>query len=164
MEVIFVVTRAPLTFFTYPSPHGSFTIQASNQGLTAVSFGSRTLEGEQRATALTNDAASQLQEYLAGKRMDFTLPIDLRGTSFQMRVWDEIRTIPYGHLLTATAIAERIGKPESYRSIGAAIRQCALTPFIPAHRVESPNATGAQARLYRAFITLEQRTIRNGDQ
>lgn len=111
------------------------------------------------ASALTNEAASQLQEYLAGKRKEFSIALDMQGSSFQKQVWTEVCDIPYGHILTATDIAARIGKAGSYRSVGTAIKQCTLAPFVPVHRIENPSATGPQAKLYRGFMTLEQRMM-----
>lgn len=145
--------------YTYRSPYGSFCLQASAKGITAVSFDNQELKGKELATALMNQAASELQEYLAGKRKDFKVALDMQGTPFQKAVWTEICHVPYGHIITATDIADRIEKPGSYRNVGSAIKQCILAPFVPVHRIENVSTNGPRAQLYRAFQTLEQRVM-----
>ena len=148
---------ATSTYFTYTTVHGPVTLSATQRGLTSVSFDERASTGERRATALTNAAATQLQEYLAGKRRTFDIPLDLQGSAFQKAVWTELCAIPYGQTRTAAEIAEALGKPGSHRSVGTAIRQVELAPFVPAHRIVVANATGKRARIFRAFQAIEAR-------
>ena len=149
--------NASSTYFTYPTVHGPVTISATQRGLVSVSFDDQASSGEKRATALTNDAATQLQEYLAGKRRAFDIPLDLQGSAFQKAVWAELCSIPYGQTCTSADLAAALGKPGSHRSVGTAVRQSALAPFVPAHRVLVANATGKRARIYRAFQAIEAR-------
>ena len=145
------------TYFAYATPHGPVTIRATRHGIAEVVFGQVELDGTCCATALTNEAATQLQEYLAGKRREFSVAIDMKGSRFQREVWTELREIPYGSTRTAADIATALGKPGSHRSIGTAIRQNKLAPFVPSHRALAPNATGKQASIFRAFQALEAR-------
>ena len=145
------------TYFTYATQHGPVTIRATRHGVAEIAFGQVDLEGAHCATATTNDAATQLQEYLAGKRREFSVAVDLQGSPFQRAVWTELCAIPYGQTRTAADIAEALGKPGSHRSVGTAIRQNKLAPFVPSHRALAPNATGKQANIYRAFQSLEAR-------
>lgn len=146
------------TYYHYTSPHGALTIGASSRGITRIAFSQEQFEGHFAPTDITNRAASQLQEYLAGKRAAFDVPLDLQGSSFQKAVWSEVAAIPYGETRTPAEIATSMGKPGSHRSVGTAIRQNKLTPFIPTHRVVIPSATGRQAKIFRAFQALERKS------
>ena len=115
---------------------GLVTIAASDSGITALHFGNTPIADARCApTALTNEAATQIQEYFAGKRRAFDLPLDVSGSAFSQMVWQAIREIPYGSTMTATQIAERIGKPESVRAVGSAVSLAPAELLIPLHRV-----------------------------
>lgn len=81
------------------------------------------------------NAISQISEYLAGKRKDFSIPLHLEGTEFRIKVWTEMRRIPYGETITYKELARRIGSPDACRAVANA---CGANPFpilIPCHRV-----------------------------
>ncbi len=143
------------TFFTYPTPHGPMTIGANSRGITGIAFEETTLPGERRASELTNRAATQIQEYLAGKRTSFDVPLDPDGSSFQKEVWSCVGMLEYGEVCTAADIARSMGKAGAHRSVGTAIRRNPIPILIPTHRVDLPNATGKVARIYRALRTFE---------
>lgn len=146
------------TYYTYATPHGPLTLRATRRGIAEVVFGQVALPGRNVATALTNQAATELQEYLAGKRREFSVAIDPQGSAFQQAVWTEVCGIGYGETRTAAEIAEALGKPGSHRSVGTAIRANRLAPFIPTHRIAAANDTGRQAKIFRALVALEKRT------
>ena len=77
----------------------------------------------------------QLQRYFAGKNKKFSVPVNVRGTLFQNRVWRELETIPYGTTVSYGEIACRIGKKKSTRAVARAIGQNKIPVFIPCHRV-----------------------------
>jgi methylated-DNA-[protein]-cysteine S-methyltransferase len=87
-------------------------------------------------------AAGQLREYFAGTRRTFDLPLDPRGTPFQLQVWELLRSIPYGETTSYGAIAEQLGDPGAARAVGAANHHNPLPIVIPCHRV-----IGASGRL-----------------
>ncbi len=145
------------TYFTYATVHGPITIRATNRGVAEIVFDQVKLEGTCAASELTNTAATQIQEYLAGKRHTFNVPIDPKGSAFQQAVWTEVCAVPYGETRTAADIAAAMGKPGNHRSVGTAIKQNTLAPIIPTHRVLAVAAAGKQAKLLRALQTLEQR-------
>ena len=149
------MARRALNYFTYSTAHGPMTIGATERGICAVSFSSEQLEGARRATDITNAAATQLQEYLAGKRFEFDVPLDMIGSAFQKEVWTEVCHIPYGETRIAADIAHAIGKAGSHRSVGTAIRRNPIPVLIPTHRVELPNSTGKQAKIFSALRSLE---------
>lgn len=145
------------TYFTYATPHGPVTLRATGRGIAEVAFGQVNMPVRKAATTMTNQAANELQEYLAGKRRVFDVPLDSHGSAFQKAVWTEVANIPYGETSTAAEIASAMGKPGAHRSVGTAIRACRLAPFIPAHRIVVANATGKTAKIFRALVALEQR-------
>ena len=77
----------------------------------------------------------QLAEYFAGERREFDLSLAARGTSFQERVWQELRKIPYGETASYGAIAERIGNPRACRAVGMANSKNPIPIIIPCHRI-----------------------------
>ncbi len=127
--------RTNRTFFTYRTPRGKITLESDGQALTRVVFGQQVLNGTEKPTDLTNLAATQLQEYFAGKRSTFSVPLNPEGTPFQKLVWEALLTIPYGQTRTYKQIAEQIGHPQSFRAVGGANNKNPLPIFIPCHRV-----------------------------
>ena len=81
------------------------------------------------------DTVEQLTEYFAGTLRQFHLPLDIRGTEFQVLAWTALATIPYGHTATYSSQAARIGRPTAVRAIGAANGKNPLSIVLPCHRV-----------------------------
>jgi len=77
----------------------------------------------------------QLKEYFNGYRQGFTLPLDLVGTPFQIRVWQELCNIPYGTTITYLELASRIGDPKALRAVGQANGCNPISIIVPCHRV-----------------------------
>ena len=102
-------------------------------------------------------AAGQLEEYLAGTRTRFDLPLEPRGTEFQLRVWDLITQIPYGQTTTYGDLARRLGGRENAQEVGAAVGRNPLCILIPCHRVIGSNGqlTGYAGGLKRKQELLE---------
>jgi methylated-DNA-[protein]-cysteine S-methyltransferase len=123
------------------SPLGELVITASDAGLTAVWFPGPDLPavqpdgGRRSATAVLARAREQLAEYFAGSRTAFDLPLAPAGTAFQRRVWDALRTIPYGATLSYSELARRLGDPRATRAVGAANGKNPIPIIVPCHRV-----------------------------
>lgn len=81
----------------------------------------------------------ELEEYLDGSRESFGLPIDLKGTPFQQKVWQALQDIPCGETVTYSDIAEQIGRPSAVRAVAAAIGANPVLMLIPCHRVIGKN-------------------------
>ena len=81
------------------------------------------------------EARRQLDEYFAGKRREFDLPLKPTGTEFQLQVLEELQKIPYGITCSYRDIAERIGRPKAVRAVGAANGRNPIPVSIPCHRV-----------------------------
>lgn len=122
------------------SPLGELILAASDSGLAAVYLpGSRhgpppagVEEGENEILAQTRQ---QLEEYFAGTRQTFDLPLAAEGSAFERRVWDLLRTIPYGTTTSYGELARRLGDVKATRAVGAANGKNPLPIVVPCHRV-----------------------------
>ena len=81
------------------------------------------------------EARRQLEEYFAGERKEFDLPLRLNGTEFQVQVLEELLKIPYGETTSYGDIAKRIGRPNAMRAVGAANGRNPIPIIVPCHRV-----------------------------
>jgi methylated-DNA-[protein]-cysteine S-methyltransferase len=126
-----------------PSPIGRVLVAASEAGITRMEIapsqgaprGSQRAEGSQQARAHVAHAIRQLKEYFAGKRREFDLPLDLRGTPLQQRVWRSLLDIPFGKTMTYGELARRVGTPKAARAAGAACGANPVWLVVPCHRV-----------------------------
>lgn len=149
------------TFFTYNTPVGRVTIASNGCAITAIAIGEVGLQGTRKPSPLTNDAANQLQEYLAGRRRYFDLPLDPAGSPFQKKVWQEMLDIPYGSTKTYGEIACTVGSPRGARAVGMAANRNPIAIVIPCHRVLASNgklggyANGVEVK--RFLLDLERR-------
>ena len=86
-------------------------------------------------SSVLEEAKRQLDEYFAGNRKAFTIPLLLVGTVFQQQVWNELLNIPYGAATSYKEIAQSIGKPKAVRAVAGAIGANGISILIPCHRV-----------------------------
>lgn len=91
--------------------------------------------GATEDAAPLNNAIRQLEEYFAGRRKHFDLPLAPRGTVFQQRVWNALTEIPFGKAVSYSDIAETIGNPNAVRAVGLANGRNPIPIVIPCHRV-----------------------------
>lgn len=112
-------------------------------------------------TSLLAQAQRQLEEYFAGQRTAFDLPLRPQGTAFQRSVWQALQAIPYGETRTYGQIAAAVGRPKASRAVGGACHCNPIGIIIPCHRVvgASGSLTGYAGGLDRkaALLALEQR-------
>lgn len=81
------------------------------------------------------EVIDQLIRYFNGKLARFSTPLDLRGTSFQLRVWKELKNIPYGSTISYKQLARRVGVPRGFQAVGNANGNNPIPIIIPCHRV-----------------------------
>jgi methylated-DNA-[protein]-cysteine S-methyltransferase len=102
---------------------------------------------------------AELEEYLAGKRREFSFPLDLRGTDFQVACWNALLAIPYGETRTYGDIARAVGKPTGFRAVGMANNRNPIAIVVPCHRVIASDGTlcgyGGGLDLKRKLLELE---------
>lgn len=119
-----------------------------------------TQDAEHEPSEISERAFRQLTEYFAGKRKVFDFPIVLRGTAFQVDVWNALRSIPYGETRSYKQIAEAIGRPKACRAVGMANHNNPIWIAVPCHRVIGTNKhlTGYAGglELKQALLQLEQ--------
>lgn len=153
----------------YESPLGPLTVQAGTRGLTGLLFPGRAELSNECAHDPTVFASAlvQLEEYFAGERRAFDLPLALAGTPFQQRVWRQLQQIPYGTTITYTQLAHRVGRPDRIRAVGAAVGRTPVPIIIPCHRVVAADGglTGYVGGLQRkqALLDLERRAANGQD-
>jgi methylated-DNA-[protein]-cysteine S-methyltransferase len=125
------------------SPVGPLTLVASGGALAglymdrqrhappAQTLGSRAADD----SPLLIEATRQLQDYFAGRRTTFELPLSLAGTPFQRRVWAALQDIPYAETISYGQLADRIGQPTAARAVGLANGRNPIGIIVPCHRV-----------------------------
>ena len=154
----------------FKSPLGTIILAATDKGLAGLWFdGQRHLPTELSGAAVwrTEDdhpvfkrAINQLEDYFAGARSTFDLPLDLsHGTAFQQSVWQALLAIEAGDTASYGQISERIGNPAAVRAVGAAVGRNPISIIVPCHRVMGADGslTGYAGGLHRktALLTLE---------
>lgn len=128
----------------YKSPLGTIVLEGDGRALTRVRLPGEPKPprrdaggGSQRVRDPLPFAAviAQLDEYFAGTRRRFELPLAPSGTPFQLKVWRELRKIPYGRTITYATLARRAGNERACRAVGAANGRNPLPIVVPCHRV-----------------------------
>jgi O-6-methylguanine DNA methyltransferase len=168
---------------TVTSLVGPLFLAASSRGLVALEFDART-PGQQsirpnprnlrreappqakghklafeESPNLLRPYKEQLDEYFSGLRREFTFPLDLRGTDFQLACWRSLLAIPYGETRTYADIARAVGKPNAFRAVGMANNRNPVAIVVPCHRVIASDGTlcgyGGGLDVKRKLLELE---------
>jgi len=117
------------------TPAGTLRIEENDFGISSVHFTENRDDDTDEKGQFLSEAAKQLLQYFAGERREFSVPLSLSGTDFQMKVWRELMKIPYGKTLCYGDIAAAIGKPAACRAVGMAIHRNPVDIIAPCHRV-----------------------------
>ena len=156
---------------------GPLFLAASGRGLVALEFDAR-LPGQQSirpnprhlreeekgfqfedSPGQMRPYVNELEEYFAGKRREFTFPLDLRGTDFQLACWRALLAIPYGETRSYADIARAVGKPNAFRAVGMANNRNPIAIVVPCHRVIASDGTlcgyGGGLDVKRKLLELE---------
>jgi methylated-DNA-[protein]-cysteine S-methyltransferase len=142
------------------SPIGDLLLTAEEGRITGLHFSPFAIGPEWRHDPRAlHDAATQLQEYFAGDRTEFDLPLSPEGTDFQRRVWALLREIPYGETTTYGTLARELGDPKTVRAVGLANGRNPIAVIIPCHRVIGADGSltgfGGGLDRKRALLDLE---------
>ena len=145
------------------TPIGPLGLVATPDGLAGVRFHAHAFASE-GASAVLDEAATQLEAYFAGELIAFDLPLDLQGSEFQRHCWLALATIPYGQTVSYGEQARRLGfGPEKARAVGAANGQNPLSIVIPCHRVIGSDGRlvgyGGGLPAKSALLALERRVV-----
>lgn len=125
--------------FFYETDIGTIGIRENGKYITNIYFSKFNTDDNIVETDLIKKGIMQINEYLQGKRNKFDLPLDLKGTEFQNKVWNELRNIPYGETRSYKDIAVAIGNENASRAIGMANNRNPIPIIIPCHRVIGSN-------------------------
>jgi methylated-DNA-[protein]-cysteine S-methyltransferase len=130
-------------YSSYSSPIGQLLLVASDKGLVKLSFDydkSHLNEARARSDWQESDSAlaqcrHELDKYFAGNLREFTMPLDLHGTAFQLRCWNGLLEIPYGETRSYADLARKVGSPNGFRAVGMANHDNPIAIIVPCHRV-----------------------------
>ena len=122
-------------FCWYESPAGILKIAEDDQGITEVSFQDEKGTDQREGSLYLQETQRQLEEYFAGSRISFDVPLSLKGTEFQKKVWHALMEIPYGHTACYQEVASMIGNANASRAIGNANHHNPVVIIVPCHRV-----------------------------
>ena len=122
------------------TPIGELLLAGENDALSMIGFPQGSMRRDPESDWIYNEkplarARQQLEEYFAGDRKDFDLPLQFNGTEFQVKVLKALQKIPYGETVSYGEIAKRIGKPKAVRAVGAANGRNPIPIVVPCHRV-----------------------------
>lgn len=149
--------------YYYDTMIGRLRIEEEDNAIVGVSAENFCSKGcfEQKETELIRTTYLQLEEYFAGKRTKFSLPIHLEGTEFQKKVWEELRKIPYGETRSYGEIAQAVNSPNASRAVGGANHRNPILVIVPCHRVIGANGAlvgfGAGLPMKEKLLNLEHR-------
>ncbi|MBR0597725.1 methylated-DNA--[protein]-cysteine S-methyltransferase [Sinanaerobacter chloroacetimidivorans] len=130
--------------YYYDTPIGRLGIAEENGSITNLYFHGENIPEQDyqlNETPLLKDAGRQLEEYFAGTRKDFSLPLAPKGTNFMSEVWEALKRIPYGETRSYKDIAEEVGNAKACRAVGMANNRNPIAIFIPCHRVIGTNGS-----------------------
>jgi len=159
-----------LSYLRASSPVGPLFLAASAKGLVRLEFEARvqklnpsTIE-LQESKAVLAPYLRELDEYFAGKRREFSFPLDLRGTEFQLACWHALIEIPYGETRSYRDIAQAIGHPHAYRAVGMSNNRNPVAIVVPCHRVIASSGSlcgyGGGLDIKRKLLDLELANVR----
>ena len=138
------------------SPQGTCVIVATERGIcwlgtpgTPLDMGLNWIHRKMTFESVSEDmsveplrqAVDQLERYFAGEHLQFTCPLDLHGTPFQLKVWNALTRIPYGETRSYAGVAREIGHPDAVRAVGAANGANPVAIIVPCHRVIGSNGS-----------------------
>ena len=122
------------------TPIGELLLAGEDDALSMIGFPKGSMRRDPEPDWIYNEkpltkARQQLDEYFAGTRKKFNLPLNINGTEFQVSVLEALRNIPYGETVSYGEIAKRIGRPKAVRAVGAANGRNPIPIVVPCHRV-----------------------------
>lgn len=151
--------------FCYETVIGEITIIDNGEAIIELDFGNNLNKDiEIKETELIKKAKKQLDEYFNGERKKFNLPLELKGTEFQRKVWKALINIPYGRTKTYKEIAIEVGNEKACRAVGMANNKNPIAIIIPCHRVIGSNnklvGYAGGLELKEKLLSLEKTTVK----
>jgi len=155
--------------YLIPSPLGDIALRVEDDFLTGLFFSGQKyfpsmplMRAQGKAPSLVHYAQEEIAEFFAGERHVFTIPVALRGTAFQRRVWAVLSAIPYGTVISYSDVTREVGLSSAHaRAVGGAVGRNPVSVIVPCHRVVSASGelTGYAGGVDRkaALLDLEGR-------
>jgi len=143
------------------TPVGRLVLEGTEDTLTGIRLPNDPKPaGEDRpgATPVLEQTVSELEEYFAGERTEFDIPMAFEGTEFQRQVWAELCRIPYGETISYGELASRVGRPKGPRAVGQANGRNPIPIIVPCHRVVASSGIGGYGGglpMKRALLAVE---------
>ena len=125
---------------SYISPIGLLKLSCTDDGLTAITHCESDkicLNGKDHPILI--QTANELDQYFAGEREVFEIPVKIIGTEFQIKIWKALYAIPFGTVKTYGQIASKVGNKDASRAVGLACKKNPLLIIVPCHRVIGAN-------------------------
>lgn len=120
----------------YDSKVGILEIEGTEKAITKVNFSDKKkIKSDPNLPPILKKCLKQLDEYFKGKRQNFSLELQLEGTDFQKKVWEQLQKIPYGETASYKDVAVAIGNEKAVRAVGGANGMNNIAIIIPCHRV-----------------------------
>jgi methylated-DNA-[protein]-cysteine S-methyltransferase len=119
----------------FNSPIGCIEIIGNETGLRSVSFSDTMPVSVGVVHPVEKECLQQLEEYFSGKRKNFSLQLDVTGTDFQKKIWNELVKIPFGKTISYLELAMRHGDVKAIRAVGTANAKNPIAIIVPCHRV-----------------------------
>ena len=147
-------SKTTLYWSSIASPRGTCAILGTTSGIcwlgtpgTPLETGLNWIQRKMDVASLIEDAtietlrqaAEQLERYFGGEHIQFTCPLELHGTPFQLQVWNALTRVPYGETRSYAEIAREIGHPSAVRAVGAANGANPIAIIVPCHRIIGSN-------------------------
>jgi methylated-DNA-[protein]-cysteine S-methyltransferase len=155
------MTTPSITTMPLDTPIGRLVLECDGDILIGVWLPNEHRHGRRDADdvpPVLKETATQLEEYFAGERTEFELPLELDGTDFQRQVWTELTRIPYGETISYGELARRVGRPTAPRAVGQANGRNPIPIIVPCHRVLASNGIGGYGgglKVKRALLAVE---------
>ena len=158
-----------ILYHTHRSPIGPLLLTSDGSSITRLHMAESSHPVKPgpdwvRDPAPFREVVRQLDEYFAGDRRAFDLPLAPRGTPFQRKVWTALRRIPWGETASYADIARRVGSPKGMRAVGGANGRNPIAIIVPCHRVIAADGTlggyGGGLERKRFLLELEGAHVR----
>lgn len=123
----------------FDSPIGRVIVEGSADAVSAVYFWDGEIDRGCPAPPCLSECIRQLEKYFKGTRRTFDIPLALKSSAFQERVWQQLQKIPYGQTVTYQEVALELGDANAVRAVGSANGQNPVSIIVPCHRVIGSN-------------------------
>ena len=148
----------------YQSPIGWIEITGKEEGVNGLNFVEVPGDSDSKLPEYLSDCLTQIDEYFKGERQEFSVKLNMQGTDFQIKVWQQLLTIPYGKTTSYINIARDIGDEKSVRAVGTTNGRNNIAIIVPCHRVigSSGSLTGYAGGIWRKEWLLKHEAEYSG--